>query len=97
MRISDCSSDVCSSDLVLAWRDGPLAPGPAVIVDLDGTLSDASGRQHFLDRRPKDWNGFFRAVGQDPVVAHVVRLVELLDEELLVVQLGRASLWERVC
>ena len=72
---------------VLAWRDGPRAPGPAVIVDLDGTLSDASGRQHFLDARPKDWKGFFAAVGRDPVVAHVARLVELLDESLLVVLL----------
>ena len=70
---------------MLAWRDGPRVPGPAVVVDLDGTLSDASGRQHFLDRRPKDWDGFFAAVGNDPVVAHVARLLDCLDEELLVV------------
>ena len=58
-----------------------------MVVDLDGTLSDASGRQHFLDRRPKDWDGFFDAVGDDPVVAHVARLVECLDPSLLVVLL----------
>ena len=72
---------------MLTWRDGPVAPGPAVIVDLDGTLSDAAGRQHHLDRRPKDWDAFFDAVGNDPVVAHVARLVECLDESLLVVLL----------
>src|SRR3546814_11184057 len=32
MRISDWSSDVCSSDL---WTDGPL-PGPPVTVGIDG-------------------------------------------------------------
>jgi hypothetical protein len=72
---------------VLAWRDGPREPGPAVVVDLDGTLSDASGRQHHLDARPKDWDGFFDAVEGDPVIAHVARLVECLDESLLVVLL----------
>jgi hypothetical protein len=75
------------SDAVLAWRDGPREPGPAVVVDLDGTLSDASGRQHHLERQPKDWDGFFDAVGGDPVIAHVARLVECLDESLLVVLL----------
>jgi hypothetical protein len=72
---------------LIVWRDDPEEPGPAVVVDLDGTLSDASGRQHFLDRRPKDWAGFFDAVGDDPVVAHVARLVECLDPSLLVVLL----------
>lgn len=69
------------------WRDGPIEPGPAVIVDLDGTLADASGRQHFLDKRPKDWDRFFDACGEDPVVAHVARLVDCLDDELAVILL----------
>jgi hypothetical protein len=69
------------------WRDGPRQPGPAVVVDLDGTLSDASGRQHFLERRPKDWDGFFDACGQDPVLSHVARLVECLDDEMAVILL----------
>lgn len=72
---------------MLAWRDGPREPGPAVVVDLDGTLSDASGRQHHLERRPKDWDAFFDAVGEDPVIAHVHRLVDCLDPSLLVVLL----------
>ena len=69
------------------WRDGPIEPGPAVVVDLDGTLSDASGRQHFLERRPKDWDRFFDACAEDPVLAHVARLVECLDPELAVILL----------
>jgi beta-phosphoglucomutase-like phosphatase (HAD superfamily) len=73
--------------LAFAWRDGPVEPGPAVIVDLDGTLSDASGRQHHLERRPKDWDAFFDAVGDDAVLAHVARLVECLDADLTVILL----------
>ena len=75
------------------WRDRPVPPGPAVIVDLDGTLSDAAGRQHFLDRRPKDWRGFFAACGDDPVLTQVARLVECLDPELAVVVLTARPTW----
>lgn len=71
----------------LTWRDGPREPGPAVLVDLDGTLSDARGRQHHLERRPKDWDGFFAAAGDDPLIDQIARLVELLDRDLLVVLL----------
>src|SRR5690606_23282029 len=45
------------------------------------------GRQHFLERRPKDWDGFFDACAQDPVLTHVARLVECLDPALAVVLL----------
>lgn len=34
--------------------------------DLDNTLSDARHRQHFLERRPRDWEGFFGAAPEDP-------------------------------
>jgi hypothetical protein len=71
----------------ITWRDGPAEPGPAVVVDLDGTLSDAAGRQHHLERTPKDWDGFFAAVGDDPLIDQIARLVELLDRDLLVVLL----------
>jgi hypothetical protein len=71
----------------LTWRDGPVEPGPAVVVDLDGTLSDAAGRQHHLEKRPKDWDSFFAASGEDPLVEQIARLVELLDRDLLVVLL----------
>ena len=58
-----------------------------MLVDLDGTLSDAAGRQHFLERRPKDWRGFFDAAGDDPLIDQVARLVDLLDPSLLVILL----------
>ncbi len=77
---------------VWRWRSEPRVPGPVVIFDVDGVLSDANGRQHFLDGDRKDWHGFFEACGDDPVVAEVARLTELLDPGLGVVLLtGRPA------
>jgi hypothetical protein len=59
-----------------------------VVLDLDGVLADARGRQHFLNGPGrKDWRGFFDAAGDDPVIEEVVRLLELLDRELSIVLL----------
>jgi hypothetical protein len=69
------------------WRSDPVDPGPAVVFDLDGVLSDAAGRQHFLESPRADWRGFFEAVGDDPLIEEVARLLELLDPELVIVLL----------
>jgi phosphoglycolate phosphatase-like HAD superfamily hydrolase len=44
------------------------------VFDLDGTLAETGHRQHFLERRPRDWKGFFAASEQDPPLAEGVRL-----------------------
>jgi hypothetical protein len=55
---------------------------------MDGVLSDAAGRQHFLDGAgTKDWDAFFAACGDDPLIEEVNRLLELLDRSLLIVLL----------
>jgi len=72
------------------WRtgDGAAHPaGPAVIFDIDGVLSDAAGRQHFLEHGRRDWASFFEACGNDPVIEEVARLLELLDPSLAVILL----------
>ena len=69
------------------WRTDPLDGGQAVVFDIDGVLSDAAGRQHFLDFGRRDWDAFFDACGDDPLVAEVARLLELLDPALHVVLL----------
>ena len=69
------------------WRAGPVDGGPAVVFDIDGVLSDADGRQHFLDFGRRDWDAFFDACGDDPLVAEVARLLELLDPALHVILL----------
>jgi hypothetical protein len=69
------------------WREEPLAGGPTVVFDLDGVLSDAANRQHFIERGRRDWRAFFDACGDDPLIDDVARLTELLDSSLTVVLL----------
>jgi hypothetical protein len=73
-----------------SWRDPADQKrhrGPAVVFDLDGVLSDAAGRQHFLERGNRDWTAFFSACGDDDVIEEIGRLLELLDSSLAVVLL----------
>jgi phosphoglycolate phosphatase-like HAD superfamily hydrolase len=69
------------------WRDAGCPPGPAVIFDIDGVLSDAASRQHFIERGRRDWRAFFDACGDDPLIEEVARVVELLDPAITVVLL----------
>ena len=69
------------------WRDGPVDPGPAVVVDMDGVLSDAASRQHYLESAQRNWRAFFDACGEDPVIEEVKVLLDLLDRDLVVVLL----------
>jgi len=38
------------------------------ILDIDGVVADVRHRLAFLDRRPKDWDGFFDAAVDDPLL-----------------------------
>ncbi len=69
------------------WRAGPVPAGPAVVFDLDGVLSDAASRQHFIEGPRQDWPAFFEACGDDPIIEEVARLLVLLDPTLSVVLL----------
>lgn len=69
------------------WRDGPVEPGPAVVVDLDGVLSDAAARQHYLEAPRRDWRSFFDACGDDPVIEEVKVMLDLLDRDVRIVLL----------
>ena len=69
------------------WRHGAVAPGDAVVFDIDGVLSDAANRQHYLESPRRDWEGFFDACGDDSVIEEVKALVDLLDPALRVVLL----------
>lgn len=60
------------SDNWIANGERPIG-GPTVVLDLDGVISDASHRQHFLAAersRDKDWTGFFHACVDDTVIPH---------------------------
>jgi hypothetical protein len=58
-----------------------------VVFDLDGVLSDAASRQHYLEGVRRDWDAFFEACGDDPLIDEVARLLELLDPSLATILL----------
>lgn len=69
------------------WHTEPVTPGPAVVVDIDGVLADATSRQHYIERPMADWRAFFDACGDDPVIEEVKTLLDLLDPSLTVILL----------
>jgi hypothetical protein len=69
------------------WHHGEIAPGPAVMFDLDGVLSDAVGRQHYIEGPRRDWHAFFEACGDDPLIEEVGELLHRLDPTLPIVLL----------
>jgi hypothetical protein len=63
-------------------------PTACVVFDLDGVLSDAAGRQHFVEGPGRrDWDAFFAACGQDALVEETAALLHLLDPSLGIVLL----------
>ncbi len=67
------------------WRGAPIDGGPAVIVDVDGVISDGSGRQHLAQARR--WDEFFAGCPDDPPLKATVALVGSLAPEITVVLL----------
>lgn len=64
---------------------------PVVVVDMDGTIADASRREaRFLRRKKKDWPGFFRDMENDPPIQEVLhRVLELSKTHDIVILTGR--------
>ena len=54
---------------------------PLAVVDLDGVVADVRHRLHHVQRRPKDWDGFFAAARRDPAHAEGLALVRRLAAE----------------
>ena len=70
------------------WREGPLTPGRAVVFDMDGVLSDAATRQHYIEGPGRrNWDAFFAACGEDRLIEDVAQLLHLLDESLQIILL----------
>jgi hypothetical protein len=69
------------------WHDEPVAADRAVVVDIDGVLSDAASRQHYLEAPRRDWDAFFEACSDDPVIEEVKVLLDLLEPDLRIVLL----------
>jgi hypothetical protein len=58
------------------------------VVDVDGVLADVRHRLHFVESRPKDWQGFFAAAPDDPVLDEGLETVRKLAEAYDVVYLS---------
>ena len=64
------------------WHFRPGAPtsGLLVIFDLDGVISDATHRQHFLRGTRKNFRGFFTAAPADPPYETGLALAASVDD-----------------
>jgi phosphoglycolate phosphatase-like HAD superfamily hydrolase len=41
---------------------------PLAVFDIDGVLADVRHRLHHIAKRPKDWDAFFSAAAEDPLL-----------------------------
>jgi hypothetical protein len=69
------------------WRGAELAPGRVALIDVDGVISDGSGRQRFFDSDRPDWEGFFKASVEDPPLMPGITLADLIGGDTIVVLL----------
>ena len=61
-----------------------------VVFDLDGTLADDSHRNHYLEKEPRDWEGYYSEVlKDDPVIPllHVARALYFSRDPMCVVDI----------
>ena len=85
-RVRDYEADVIDR---LGWDDHEHKP-TALIIDLDGTLSDSSGRMHYLQETKKNWDGFFENLDQDPVNKWCKEIVErFAKDSIIIILTGR--------
>lgn len=55
-----------------------------VIVDIDGTICDASHRLHLIERQPPDWEAWYAACDADEPVIPILRVVDALAERYVI-------------
>lgn len=51
------------------------------MIDVDGVVADVRHRLDHLERRPRDWDGFFAAAGDDPPLETGVARVKALAQD----------------
>jgi uncharacterized HAD superfamily protein len=63
------------------------------ILDIDGVVADVRHRLHYLESRPKDWMGFFRAAAADEPIPEGMERAHALAEEHDLVWLSGRPQW----
>lgn len=63
-------------------------PRAIAVIDVDGVVADVRHRLKHLDRRPKDWEAFFRAAPDDPPLSQGIDTARRLAEVYEVVYLS---------
>lgn len=58
----------------------PQSSRVVAVIDIDGVLADVRHRLHHLETRPKDWQGFFDAAPEDPVLSAGLEVARRLAE-----------------
>lgn len=48
---------------------------PAIIYDIDGTLSDPTHRLHFIQEEPRDWKSFYEQAPKDPAYRSMIQFL----------------------
>jgi phosphoglycolate phosphatase-like HAD superfamily hydrolase len=65
------------------------------VFDIDGVVADVRHRLHYLTSRPKDWDGFFDAAADDPLLPDGFTMVNKLAVEHDIVWLTGRPSWLR--
>ena len=52
-------------------------PKPYIICDIDGTISDATHRQHYVQKNPKNWSAFFSQCVYDKPITDIIDLINI--------------------
>jgi hypothetical protein len=65
------------------------------VYDIDGVVADVRHRLHHLDRRPKDWGGFFRNADKDEPLPEGIAMVSQSEAEHDIVWLTGRPDWMR--
>jgi hypothetical protein len=69
---------------------GAVPERPLAVIDLDGVVADVRHRLPLIRSAPRDWDGFFAGIPDDPPLAEGVAVVHrLADDHDLVYLTGR--------
>ncbi len=64
------------------------------MIDLDGVVADTRHRVHHVERKPKNWEAFFCAARQDPLLPEGAAVAHQLASDHTIVYLtGRPERW----